>query len=153
MHFSWAEVGCVALCYCYSMSCAFLVVYAEHVDFSCPEISCPAFLEVHSRTVIDLRVQRTAGWWKITWGLCSARESMSNKVLIIIQKRLRICMLFFKALIAVDVTDILLVAAILLKCGVSGATCSMKTSWEELSASFQQAQKRQSVEANFIFCF
>lgn len=39
-------------------------------------------------------------------------------------------MLLFKVLIAVGITDLLLVAAILLKCGVSGATCSTKTSQE-----------------------
>lgn len=53
-------------------------------------------------------------------------------------------MLFFKVLIAVGITDILLVAAILLKCGVSGTTRRMDISWEELSASFQQGRKVQS---------
>jgi len=53
-------------------------------------------------------------------------------------------MLFFKVLIAVGITDILLVAAILLKCGVSGTTRRMEISWEELSASFQQGRKVQS---------
>lgn len=35
MYFSWADTGCVALCYCccYSMCCAFLVVYSEQVGF------------------------------------------------------------------------------------------------------------------------
>lgn len=54
---------------------------------------------------------------------------MSNNVLTIMQK-LRYCTLFFKVLIAVGVTDLLLVTPTLLKCGDPGATCIKKTSQE-----------------------
>lgn len=54
MYFILADTDCVVLCYYYTMSCALLVV-----GFSCPEVFYPV-LEVHGRTLIDLKVQRIA---------------------------------------------------------------------------------------------
>lgn len=47
-------------------------------------------------------------------------------------------MLLVKDLIAVGIIDLLLVADILMKWGVSGDICDVKTSQEPLSSSLQQ---------------
>lgn len=60
-------------------------------------------------------------------------------------------MLFFKVLIAVGIIGILLVAAILLKCGISGTTHRMEISWEELSVIFQQGRKVQSAVRSKLY--